>query len=84
MAAATVDHVQVEKQFSQLAKALNRLRRGEGTVEELILIIRQPGYTTPAELLFTSALAALAEQQAKALATSIARLADAVKAVEAR
>ncbi len=53
---ADFDHVAIlEERISALSDALARLGRGT-TLQELIKIIRNPGYTTPAELAFTLAM----------------------------
>lgn len=45
----------LEKKVTALSDALAHLGKGT-TMQELLRIIRSPGYTTPAELLFTGAL----------------------------
>ncbi|MFT3792579.1 MAG: hypothetical protein QM741_16280 [Rudaea sp.] len=50
------DHVHaLDKKISALSDALARLGRGT-TLAELLKIIRQPGWTTPAEFSFAVAL----------------------------
>ena len=45
----------LDKKVTALSDALAHLGKGT-TMQELLLIIRRPGYTTPAELLFTTAI----------------------------
>mgnify|MGYP000033816048 CR=1 FL=1 len=45
----------LEKQITTLSNALAKLGKGTDW-RELILIIKRPGWTTPAELIFTSAI----------------------------
>lgn len=50
------DHIAVlEKQISELSDALAHLGKGT-SLRDLIKIIHQPGYTTPAEFKFTQAM----------------------------
>jgi hypothetical protein len=53
------------KRIDTLSDALARLKSAE--LKQLLLIIRRPGWTTPAELAFASGIVAAMLGQAKAL-----------------
>ena len=53
--ATKIDLAKLDKKVTALSKALSNLGRGTD-LKELIRIIRNPGWTTPAELGFTIAI----------------------------
>ena len=53
--ATKIDLAKLDKKVTALSKALANLGRGTD-LKELIRIIRNPGWTTPAELAFTVAI----------------------------
>lgn len=57
---------ELDKKITALSDALAHLGKGT-TLQELLRIIRFPGYTTPAELAFTLALVNHMQTQATAL-----------------
>jgi hypothetical protein len=74
-------HVQaLEKQITALSDALASLGRGT-TPQELLKIIRFPGFTTPAEFAFMTALLSEAQMHATALGRIQADVLAASKAV---
>jgi len=77
------DHRHLEKQLTDLQKALNSLDTAAADVGELILIIRRPGYTTPAELRFSELVARLATDKVRGVNAAIDGLGACVRAVGA-
>ena len=78
------DHVAVlDKQITALSDALAHLGRGTD-LKELLRIIRFPGWTTPAEFLFATAILDGMQAQVAGLATQSAALLAAAKQVSAR
>jgi hypothetical protein len=73
----------VEAEITALSDALAHLGKGED-FRELLKIIRFPGYTTPAEMLFTLGLVKLVKAQTKVLTETKAVLIDAAKQVATR
>ena len=71
--APTLEHRQLEKKITALSSMLAGLGRGTD-LRKLILLIRKPGWTTPAELRFASALVDSMLAQANALAATKASL----------
>ena len=70
----------LDKKITALSDALARL--GSGTnLKDLLLIIRNPGYTTPAELAFSHALVDSMTAQVNGLAATQAALVKASKQV---
>ncbi len=66
---ADFDHVAIlEEQISSLSNALAHLGRGT-TLAELIKIIRFPGWTTPAEFAFTTAMLSSMQEQVRLVET---------------
>ncbi len=78
------DHIAVlDKQITALSDALANL--GKGTdLKELLRIIRFPGWTTPAELLFTTAALESMQAQVALLTRQSAALLAAGKQVSAK
>jgi hypothetical protein len=71
------------KKITELSDALARL--GKGTdLKDLLRIIRNPGYTTPAELAFSHALVDSLAAQVSGLAKTQAALVAASKQVAAK
>jgi hypothetical protein len=71
--ATKVDLARLNKRISSLSNVLAKL--GKGTdAKDLILIIKRPGWTTPAELAFTHAMLEVADLQARGLAATMAGL----------
>jgi len=60
------DIKRLDKKITALSKALANLGKGTDG-KDLLLLIRKPGWTTPAELAFTNALLDTAGIQARAL-----------------
>jgi hypothetical protein len=78
---ATADEIKrLEKQIDALSNALAKLSSAED-FRELILILRQPGWTTPAEFRFASGIVASMTTQVKGLTTLKADLIAGSKAV---
>jgi len=73
----------VEAEVTALSDALAHLGKGED-IRELLKIIRFPGYTTPAEMLFTLGLVKSVKAQTKVLAETMADLMAAAKQVATR
>lgn len=81
--ATRANHAALNKKITALSKALANL--GKGTdLRELILIIKQPGWTTPAELRFSVALIDTMQAQVDVLAKTSKDLLAAAKSVELR
>jgi hypothetical protein len=74
------DLAKLNKRVSALSNALAKLGKGTDLVD-LLLIIKKPGWTTPAELAFTNALLGSAEVQLGALAETLSGLKGAAKLV---
>jgi hypothetical protein len=76
------DIAKLDKKISALSNVLAKL--GKGTdLKDLILIIRKPGWTTPAELAFTTAMLDAVTAQAvqlDRLASAVVKAARKVKA----
>lgn len=64
--ATKIDIDRLDKKITALSKALANLGKGTDG-KDLLLIIRKPGWTTPAELAFTNALLETAGIQVRAL-----------------
>lgn len=60
------EHAELDKKITALSDALAHLGKGT-TLQELLLIIRHPGYTTPAELVFTGAIVDAMHAQVKTI-----------------
>jgi len=56
----------LEKQVTELSDALAHLASSED-LKHLLLILRRPGWTTPAELIFTSAIVGSLQAQGAGL-----------------
>lgn len=81
--ATRAQHAVLQKKITALSKALANL--GKGTdLRELILIIRRPGWTTPAELRFAVAMVDNLQAQTDLIAKTSKDLLAAAKAVELR
>lgn len=79
--ATRAQHAALNKKITALSNALAKL--GKGTdLRDLILIIRKPGWTTPAELRFAVALVDNMQAQADLIAKTSKDLLGAAKAVE--
>ena len=72
----------LQKQVTALSDALARLNTPDDW-KRLLLILRQPGWTTPAELIFVSAILEAMRAQAVALAGLQAQLLKGSAAVSA-
>lgn len=79
----------VEAKVNEIGRALSTLAQGgalhaarEGQAPELLQIIRRPGWTTPAELLFFHGLLDSMLTQAKALETLHSALINGSRAVQ--
>ena len=78
------DHIAVlDKQITALSDALAQLGRGTD-LRELLRIIRFPGWTTPAEMLFTTAILESMQAQVALLSRQGAALLAAGKQVSAK
>jgi hypothetical protein len=78
---ATAEEIKrFEKQISALSNALAKLSSAED-FRELILILRRPGWTTPAEFRFASGIVASMTTQVKGLTALKADLIEGSKAV---
>jgi|GEM_PF-6747488 len=74
------DLAKLNKRISALSNVLAKL--GKGTdAQDLLMIIRKPGWTTLAELAFTHALLESAEVQVAGLQATMAGLKNAAKQV---
>jgi hypothetical protein len=71
----------IEKKISALSDALAHLGKGT-SLRDLILIIKQPGWTTPAELAFAVGMLDAMSVHAKALDTLGKQLVKAGKLVK--
>lgn len=79
--ATRAQHAVLQKKITALSNALAKL--GKGTdLRDLILIIRKPGWTTPAELRFAVAMVDNLQAQADLIAKTSKDLLTAAKAVE--
>lgn len=77
-----LERVALEKRITDVSKALANISKGtEKDFRELILIIKRPGWTTPAELAFTMSALEMMGQQAKVLSALKANLMKAAKTV---
>jgi hypothetical protein len=77
------DIAKLDKKISALSNVLAKL--GKGTdLKDLILIIRKPGWTTPAELAFTTAMLDAVTAQAVQLDRLASAMVKAAKKVKAR
>lgn len=76
------DIVRLEKQITALSDALAKLNTPDDW-KRLILILRRPGWTTPAELIFVSAILQGMQAQAAALAGIKTQLLKGSEAVSA-
>ncbi|MBN8886234.1 MAG: hypothetical protein J0I77_10970 [Rudaea sp.] len=78
------DHVHIlDKKISALSDALAKLGRGV-TLAELLKIIRNPGWTTPAEFAFATALINAVHTHIAAIETLQGELLTASKSVGVR
>lgn len=78
---ATANHVEkLDKKITALSDALATLGRGTD-LKELLRIIRNPGWTTPAELAMTHAILDSVAAQASQLAKSVQALTKAAAKV---
>jgi hypothetical protein len=77
------DLKKLEKQIDALSNALAKLSNKED-FRELILILRRPGWTTPAEFRFASGIVASMAAQVKGLAALKKDLIEGSKAVVTR
>lgn len=78
---ATAEEIKrLEKQISALSNALAKLSNADD-FRELILILRRPGWTTPAEFTFASGIVTSMTTQVKGLAALKADLIAGSKAV---
>lgn len=75
-----IDHKKLEKRITALSDALARLGSADD-FKKLILIIKRPGWTTPAEFLFAQGLVETMIVHADALAQGKAALLQASDAV---
>ena len=74
------DLAKLAKRVSALSNVLAKL--GKGTdAQDLLIIIRKPGWTTPAELMFTNAMLDTVELQVQGLQATMAGLKNAAKQV---
>lgn len=73
----------LEKKVTDLSDALAHLG-DKDDFKKLILILRRPGWTTPAEFIFASAVVDVMQAQASALATLKGKLLQGSEAVVAR
>jgi hypothetical protein len=81
--ATKLNIARINKKVTALSNALAKL--GKGTdVKELIRIIRNPGWTTPAELAFTIAILDSMQGQADQLARLSSSLVKSAKRVSVR
>lgn len=71
--ATKIDIERLDKKITALSKALANLGKGTDG-KDLLLIIRKPGWTTPAELAFSSALLDAATAQARGLQSMMSGL----------
>ena len=78
--ATKIDIAKLDKKVTALSKALANLGRGTD-LKELIRIIRNPGWTTPAELGFTIAILDSMQGQVAQLAKLSGALAKSAKQV---
>jgi hypothetical protein len=76
------DIVRLEKQVTNLSDALAKLNTPDDW-KRLILILRRPGWTTLADLIFVSAILEAMQAQAAALAGLKAKLLKGSEAVSA-
>lgn len=76
-----IQHVEVlEKKITALSDALAKLGRGT-TLADLIKIIHKPGWTTPAELAFASAMINAIQMHISAIETLQSEMLSASKIV---
>ena len=73
----------LDKKITALSNALAHLGKGT-SLQELLRIIRFPGYTTPAEILFTGALVDAMQAQVSTITQLENNLLAAAKAVVAK
>jgi hypothetical protein len=78
-----VDINKLEKKITALSDALAHLSTGDD-FRKLIEILRRPGWTTPAEFLFASAIVDAMQAQAVALTTLKGELLKGSQAVTAK
>ena len=81
--ATKIDLAKLDKKVTALSKALANLGRGTD-LKELIRIIRNPGWTTPAELAFTVAILDSMQGQVSQLAKLSGALVRSAKRVSTR
>jgi hypothetical protein len=67
MAMKRIDHKRLEKKITAVSKALANLNSSDD-LRKLILLIRKPGWTTPAEFLFAAGVADTLLAQARVVA----------------
>jgi len=76
------ERVALEKKITALSKALASLQKAsEKDLRELLLIIKRPGWTTPAELGFTNVVLESIGQQVKlvnSMKTNLVKIAKTV------
>ena len=75
-----IDHKALEKKITDLSKALANLD-SSADLKKLILLMRRPGWTTPAEFAFATALADTLLAHTKVVASTTQALLAASKAV---
>ncbi len=78
--ATKIDLDRLDKKVTALSKALANLGKGTDG-KDLLLIIRKPGWTTPAELGFTNALLDTAALQVRGLEATMKGLKSAAAKV---
>ena len=75
------NHIEIlDKKITALSDALAHLGRGT-TWKELLKIIHNPGYTTPAEFLFTQALIDAAQVHVNAMSSIETQIIEGAKQV---
>jgi hypothetical protein len=77
------DIAKLDKKISALSNVLAKLGKGT-SLKDLILIIRKPGWTTPAELAFTTAMLDAVTAQAVQLDRLSNAMVKAAKKVKAK
>lgn len=75
-----VHAVTIEKKVTALSDALARLSSAED-LRELLKIIKNPGWTTPAEFVFTTSILDSLESQARSMAEQTRQLVNAARQV---
>jgi hypothetical protein len=78
-----VDHKRLEKKITDVSKALANLNSADD-LRKLILLIKKPGWTTPAEFIFALGVAETLLAQAKVVAATTDLLLKGSRAVSPR